>query len=127
MTKKGDLVENYRKAYVAIKLYPFIYTAVLMFLCPFELFLSLQWAELLALFLFTSLPSVCLLLRLSNVVKLCPCHRAQCVIMLLPLAIPLCRIFWPGCVILVWGAISLLLIASLVNAYVVFIKPSALK
>lgn len=121
---KNELVENYRKAYYAIKVYPFIYTAVLLFLCPFETFLSLRWAQLLALFFFTSVPSTILCLILSKAVRLCPWHRAQCFIMLLPLAIPVCRIFMPSCVILVWVAISAIFIASLVNAYFVFVKPS---
>lgn len=124
MNTKGELVENYRKAYYAIKVYPFIYTAVLLVVSPFEAFLSLRWAELLALFFFTSAPSTILCVVLSYAVKLCPWHRAQCFIMLLPLAIPVCRILWPGCVISVWVAIYAILIASLVNAYFVFIKPS---
>lgn len=121
---KDEMVENYRKAFVTIKTFPFIYTALLLLISPFEAWLSLRWAELLGLFFFTSMPSVWLCWRLSRAVKLCPWHRAQCVIMLVPLSIPLCRIFWPGSVILVWIAVAVLLLASLVNAYFVFIKPS---
>lgn len=124
MGEKSELIENYRKAFVTIKTFPFIYAAVLLVVSPLEAWLSLKWAELLGLFLFTSMPSVWLCWRLSKAVKLCPWHRAQCFIMLLPLAIPVCRIFVPGCVILVWVAISALLLASLVNAYFVFVKPS---
>lgn len=125
MRKKSDLVDNYRKAYYTIKVYPFIYTAVLLFLCPFEAFLSLRWAELLALFFFTSVPSTILCVVLSYAVKLCPWHRAQCFIMLLPLAIPVCRILCPEVnVVWLWVGVSVILITSLVNCYLVFIKPS---
>ena len=124
---KNELIENYRQAYATIKTFPFIYTAVLLVLSPLEVWLSLKWAELLGLFFFTSVPSAWLCWRLSKEVKLCPWHRAQCAIMLLPLAIPVCRIFVQCCVILVWGGISILLIASLVNAYFVFVKPSVVE
>lgn len=121
---KNELIENYRQAYATIKTFPFIYTAVLLVVSPLEAFLSLRWAELLGLFFFTSVPSAWLCWRLSKEVKLCPWHRAQCAIMLLPLAIPVCRIFVQCCVILVWGGISILLFASLINAYFVFVRPS---
>lgn len=120
---KNELIENYRKAYVTIKTFPFIYTALLLVVCPFEAFLSLRWAELLALFFYTSVPSTILCVVLSYAVKLCPWHRVQCFIMLLPLSMPLCRMFWPDYVILVWIGVSVLFLASLVNAYFVFIKP----
>lgn len=121
---KNELIESYRKARGTIKTFPFIYTALLLILSPCEVFLSLRWTELLALFFFTSVPSVILCWLLSKAVRLCPWHRAQCFIMLLPLMIPVCRMFMPGCVISVWVGITILLIASLVNAYFVFVKPS---
>ena len=121
---KNEMVENYRKAYSAIKTYPFIYSAALLVVSPLEAWLSLKWAELLGLFFFTSVPSTILCWVLSKAVRLCPWHRAQCIIMLLPLAIPLCRIFVPDCVILVWGGVSISLFASLINAYFVFVRPS---
>ena len=121
---KNELLENYRKAYVTIKTFPFIYTALLLVISPFEAWLSLKWAELIGLFFFTSVPSVWLCWRLSKAVKHCFWHRAQCFIMLLPLAIPVCRIFVPGSVIWVWIAVFAILIALLVNAYFVFVKPS---
>lgn len=98
-----------------VKLFPFVYTALLLVVSPFEVWLSLKWAELIGLFFFTSVPSAWLCWRLSKAVKLCPWHRVQCIIMLLPLAIPVCRIFVPGSVILVWSGIAVLLVASIVN------------
>ena len=121
---RNELVKNYRKAFVTIKLFPFIYTFALLVVSPLEAWLSLRWAELLGLIVFTSVPSVILCMILSYAVKLCPWHRAQCIVMLLPLAIPICRIFMPDCVIFVWGAVSVLLLISLANAYFVFVKPS---
>ena len=111
-----------------IKTFPFIYTAALLVLSPFEAWLSLRWAELLGLLTFTCVPSAWLCWRLSKAVKLCPWYRAQCVIMLLPLSIPMCRILWPEVsVIWVWFGVVVLLLASLVNCYFVFIRPSARK
>lgn len=122
---KNELLANYRKAYVTIKTFPFIYTAALLIVSPLEAWLSLRWAELIGLFIFTSVPSVWLCWRLSKAVKLCPWHRAQCFIILLPLAIPFCRILLPQLeVVWVWMGISVVLIASLVNTYFVFVKQS---
>lgn len=125
MSNKGDLVENYRKAYATIKTFPFVYTALLLVISPFEAWLSLKWSELLGLLASTSVPSVWLCWKLSKAVRLCPWHRAQCIIMLLPLSIPLCRILIPEFdVVWVWIGVSSLLIVSLTNAYFVFVKPS---
>ena len=121
---KNELLENYRRVFVTIKTFPFIYTAVLLVVSPFEAWLSLKWGVLIGLFFFTSVPSVWLCWRLSKAVKLCFRHRAQCFIMLLPLAIPVCRIFVPGSVIWIWIAVFAILITLLVNAYFVFVKPN---
>lgn len=121
---KNEIIGNYRKAYVTVKTFPFVYTAVLLFLCPFETWLSLRWAEALGLLVFACAPSVWLCWRLSKAVKLCPWHRAQCFIMLFPLAIPLCRIFWPEAnIVWLWSGVTVILFASLVNAYLVFVRP----
>lgn len=124
--EKIELVKSYRKTRAAIQTFPFIYTAVLLAVSPLEAWLSLRWAELIGLLFFTSVPSVCLLWRLSLTLWLCRWHRAQCLAMLLPLSIPLCRIFWPDAgAVWVWGAVTVILMASLVNAYFVFVKPKA--
>ncbi len=127
MRPKSELVANYRKAYVAIKTYPFIYTAAMLALCPFEAWLPLPWAEAIGLMAFTSVPSALLCWRLSRAVRLCPWHRAQCLVMLLPVSIPLCRIFCPGLgVAWLWGGVTAVLIASLVNCYKTFIEPTTM-
>lgn len=123
---KNELVESYRKTYVTIKTFPFIYTAVLLVLSPLEAWMQLRCAELLALLTTTSVPTVWLFWRLSRTVKLCAWHRVQCLIIILPLAIPLCRILSPKFnVVWLWVGVSIILIASLVNGYLVFVKPSA--
>lgn len=122
---KNELIKSYRKARHTIKTFPFVYTFVLLVLSPLEVWLSLRWAELLALFFFTSAPSTWLCLILSKAVKLCPWHRAQCLIMLLPLSIPVIRILMPESdVVWVWLGVSVILAMSLLNAYFVFVKPS---
>lgn len=124
--EKIELVKSYRKARAAIQTFPFFYTAVLLVVSPLEAWLSLRWAELIGLLFFTSVPTVCLLWRLSLTLWLCRWYRAQCLTMLLPLSITLCRIFWPEAgAVWVWGAVTVILMASLVNAYFVFVKPKA--
>lgn len=119
------LVDNYRKVYVTIKIYPFIYTVVLLIICPLEAWMTLKWAEVLALLTSTSIPTFWLYWRLSKAVELCLWHRTQCFIMLLSLTIPLCRIIMPDVSIFwVWGGVTVLLVASLVNTYFVFVRPS---
>ena len=125
---KNELIVSYRKVRHIIKSFPFIYTAVLLVISPLEAWLSLMWAEVLALLTTTSIPTAWLCWRLSKAVKLCPWHRAQCFIMLLPLVIPLCRILCPEADMLcVWGGVSIILLASLVNCYLVFIKTTISK
>lgn len=121
-----ERIEILRNVSKAVKTFPFLYTALLLLLSPLEAWLSLRWSEVLGLLTFTSMPSVWLCWRLSRAVKLCPWHRVQCFIMLLPLFIPLCRILKPEVGILwVWCGVAVLLIASLINCYFVFIKPTA--
>ena len=118
------LIESYRKVYVTIKTYPFLYTLLLLILSPLEAWLSLSWAEALGLLTFTSVPSVWMCVKLSYPLKLCNWYRAQCFVTLLPLSIPLCRIFCPTLNIAwVWGGVAFILVASLVNCYKTFIRP----
>ncbi len=106
-----------------VKRYPFIYTLLLLVLSPFEAWLSIPWAEALGLLTFTSVPSAWLCWKLSYPLKLCNWYRVQCFVMLLPLSIPLCRIFYPGLdVALVWVGVFIVLLVSLVSARIVLIK-----
>lgn len=108
-----------------VKIFPFKYTAILLFLSPFDAWLSLKWAQLLWLISFTTLPSAWLCWKLSRYLKLCKWHRAQCVLILIPQAIPICRIFFSDINIAwVWAGVALIFILSLINCYFVFIKPS---
>ena len=125
MMSKEAVFKSFRNVRQIVKTFPFLYTALLLFLSPLEAWLSLEWSEALGLLTFTSVPSVWLCWRLSIAVKLCPWHRAQCFIMLLPLSIPIYRILKPEVNILwVWIGVAVLLASSLVNAYFVFVKPN---
>lgn len=119
--KKSD----YRKVIATLKTYPFLYTALLLVLSPLEAWLSLEWSEALGLLAFTSVPSAMLCARLSFPLGFCNWYRAQCFVILLPLVIPMCRIFRPQLDMLwVWGGIAAILGASLVNCYKTFVRPT---
>ncbi len=122
---EGNRRSGYRKAYVTVKTYPFVMTAFLLALSPLEAWLSLPWAEALGLLTFASVPSAWLCARLSFPLRLCNWYRAQCLVMLLPQSIPLCRIFCPEMgVFWAWIGVVVILIASLVNCYRTFIRPT---
>ena len=113
------------KATAIVKKFPFLYTALLLILAPFEVWMSLKWSEALGLLVFTSVPSMWLCWKLYKILKMCPWHRTQCFVTLLPIMIPLCRIFNPELnVAWVWSGISIILIVSLVNCYKTFIRPT---
>lgn len=112
-----------RKVTRTVKIFPFVYTALLLALSPFEAWLSLKLAQIIGLLTFTAIPSVWLCWRLSKAIRLCHWHRAQCLLTLLPMAIPLCRILCANLsIVYVWSGIAIILIASLINCYLVFIK-----
>ena len=123
--REKERVDILRSVTKIIKTFPFLYATLLLLLSPWEAWLSLRWSEVLGLLTFTSVPSVWLCWRLSKAIMLCSWHRAQCFIMLLPLLVPIIRILKPEVNILwVWSGVAVLLIASLVNAYFVFVKPT---
>lgn len=120
-----DAKTRLRRIAGTAKPYPFLYTLLLLVLSPLEAWLSLHWAEALGLLTFTSVPSAWLCVWLSYPLRLCNWYRAQCLVMLLPVAIPLCRIFCPTLdIVWVWIGIVAVLIASLVNCYKTFIRPT---
>lgn len=117
--------QRFRKVAGTVKKFPFYYTLFLLCLSPFDAWLTLEWAQLLWLFTFTSLPSAWLCWKLSRYLKLCKWYRAQCGVILIPQAIPICRIFFPDISMLcVYIGVALILIASLINCYFTIIKPS---
>lgn len=120
-----DAKYRLRRIAKTAKPYPFLYTLLLLVLSPLEAWLSLPWAEALGLLTFTSVPSAWLCVGLSYPLRLCRWYRAQCFVMLLPISIPLCRIFCPGLdIVWVWIGVAVVLIASLVNCYKTFIRPT---
>ena len=106
-----------------VKLFPFIYTTVSLALIAIEGLLPLGWTEVLSLVLFVSLPCVCLCWRLSKIARLCVWHRVQCIAMLLPLLIPICRIVWPEAnVVWVKWAVAFLCMIPFIGGFRVFQK-----
>ena len=106
-----------------VKLFPFVYTALSLVLIAIEGLLPIGWVEILSLLLFVSLPCVWLCWRLSLIVRLCAWHRVQCLAMLLPLLIPICRIVWPDAnVIWVKWVVAFLCMIPFVGGFRVFQK-----
>lgn len=87
--------ERMSKVTRMVKLFPFVYTVVSLILIAIERLFTVGWYEVLSLLCFVSVPCVWLCWRLSKIARLCVWHRVQCLAMLLPLLIPICRIVWP--------------------------------
>lgn len=101
-----------------IKRYPFYYTVVLLALCVCDIWLPAKLTLLLGLLFLTSIPSAIFCFILSRQVNLCKWHRAQCVVMLLPLFIPIYRVFCPDCNIKwVCGIVIVVLLLTLLNRF----------
>lgn len=88
-------IETLRKVTDIVRPFPFVYTIALLAVCLSEKWLSLKCTEVVELLTFTSVPAAILCWWLSKIIKLCVWYRLQCFVMVLPLAIPICRILWP--------------------------------
>lgn len=122
------IVKILRKVTKIVKVYPFIY-AILYVLCMIGYVVgSEELSCTLDQLFYTSPISVFFALLLSNSLKLCKWHRLECILPMIPLihlvidtyVISLGNVS----AILNVATIIFLCIASLINAYFVFIKPS---
>lgn len=122
------IVKILRKVTKIVKVYPFIY-AILYALCMIGYVVgSEELSYTLDQLFYTSPISVFFALLLSNSLKLCKWHRLECILPMIPLihlvidtyVISLSNVS----AILNVATIIFLCIASLINAYFVFIKPS---
>ena len=99
-----------------VKRYPFYYTALMVVLSICDIWLPVNLSLMLGFLFMTSIPSAIFCFVLSRQVHLCPWHRVQCIVMVLPLVIPIFRIYNPN--VSVWwvcGLVCLILLASLIN------------
>ena len=99
-----------------VKRYPFYYTALMAVLSVCDIWLPVNLSSLVSFLFMTSIPSAILCLVLSRQVHLCPWHRAQCFVMVLPLVIPIYRIYYPN--VNAWWVcvlVGLVLVVSLIN------------
>ncbi len=114
---KEAVIRTYRGIKNVVRTYPFFYTLALLIVCLSEKAMSVRCGEIIELLAFTSLPSTFLCWKLSRIIGLCFWYRLQCVLMSLPLLIPICRTLYPeydGIVLLVVIAI---LSVSLINRW----------
>lgn len=121
------IVTILRRVTKIVKIYPFIYAGIYALCMIGYMFLSDETADILDQLFVTSPIVVSCNLLLSKTLKLCKWHRLQC---LLPI-VPLLPIYVDSYIYSLSkvGAyinttiILLLFLASLINAYFVFIKP----
>ena len=123
------IVAILRKVTKVVKIYPFVY-AILYEVCMFGYMLgSEELSCTLDQLFYTSPISILFALILSRSLKLCKWHKLECVLPMIPLIhlaidsyiIPLSNVS----AIINVGTIIAICILSLINAYFVFIKPSA--
>ena len=123
------IVSILRKVTKVVKIYPFVY-AILYALCMFGYMIGSEGLSCaLDQLFYTSPISILFALILSRSLKLCKWHKLECILPMIPLIhlaidsyiIPLSNVS----AIINVGTIIAICILSLINAYFVFIKPSA--
>lgn len=123
------IVRILRRVTTIVKIYPFLYT-ILYIICMFAyMFCSDEMATLCDQLFYTSPFMIVCAIGLSYSLKLCKWHRLECILPLLPTCMVLVDEFiysFPKSASYL-NAILIVVIclASLINAYFVFIKPSA--
>lgn len=114
---------------VTVKLFPFVYSAGLIIFWLIAPTLTYAVVTTIDNFIFVSAIMVLFLIRLSYCVKLCKWHRLQCALPLLPQVIAQIdeHFYELGLYasIVNYVIIAAIFILSLINAYFVFIKPTA--
>ena len=121
------IVKILRNATKVVKLMPFIYTIVYILCMVGYLLFSDEVATLLDMMFYVSPISIIFSLSLSRILKMCIWHRMECALPLLPTLLVFTDEFIKQFTVLYAYInvilISFLCIASLINAYFVFIKP----
>lgn len=123
------IVAILRNVTLIVQLYPFAYTVLYVLCMVGYLVGSEELSCTLDQLFYTSPISILFALILSRSLKLCKWHKLECVLPMIPLIhlaidsyiIPLSNVS----AIINVGTIIVLCILSLINAYFVFIKPSA--
>lgn len=125
--KLKTILNIIRKVTKAIKVFPFLYVVVLLIICPIISF-SENIDMLINESCYLSPLLVLFLIYLSYAVKLCFWHRLQCTLPLIPQALVYCDTyiyeFGEALATLNFAILLILFIASLVNAYFVFVRPT---
>lgn len=104
------------------KLFPFIYSVLLMILSVWDVTASPKWNLAIELVFFASLPFAILCLLLAYTLKFCKWYCLQCGLMLAPISIPLYGIFSPDTDIvwLRWGITITLFLCTFKCSYMFF-------
>ena len=121
------IVKILRNATKVVKLMPFIYAIVYILCMVGYLLFSDEVASLLDKLFYVSPVSIIFSLCLSRTLKMCVWHKIECILPLLPTLLVFVDEFIMQFTVLYAYInvilISFLCIASLINAYFVFIKP----
>ena len=123
------MVEILRNVTTTVKVFPFLYALINIPAMFAYMVFSEEACIMLDTLFYMSVLMVVFLVRLSYCVKLCIWHRIQCSLPLLPQIIVFIdnNVYCFGqnsAILNVWLAI-LLFALSLINAYLVFVKPTA--
>lgn len=123
------VIDILRKATKAVKIAPFAFAAIFILSMLAYLFLNETLSSFVDLLFYVSPISVVFILILSKIFRMCIWHKIECFLPILPIISILVDSFIYSfgvvAVYVNWGVITTLFLASLVNAYFVFIKPSS--
>lgn len=116
-----------RKTTKAIKIFPFVYILILLIILPLMSYMDIDTATFISGCIFESPLLIAFLILLSYSVKLCKWHRIQCALPLVPQIADFIDTYiyeyGEALATLNFAILIILFIASLVNAYFVFIRP----
>lgn len=122
------ILDVVRKVTKAIKVFPFLYAILLLFVMPIIAYSELAVTEYVSALIYVSLLIVLFLIYLSYSVKLCIWHRLQCCLPLLPQISVFVdeNIYEFGneAMLIDFITLAIIFLLSLINAYFVFIKPT---
>lgn len=117
-----------RNATKAIKIFPFVYILILLIVLPLMSYMEVDTATIVSGCVYLSPLLIAFLILLSYCVRLCFWHRLQCALPLVPQIVDFIDShlyeYGEALATLNFAILIFLFVASLVNAFFVFIRPT---